>query len=54
VDTNDLERQTATVFRVEMNSVRMWPGYIGMVTRNMVTQNQGRGEEEEVKAVCPY
>jgi hypothetical protein len=47
VDTDVSEEHPATVFRVKLNSLKMWPNYVGMVKTSMVTENQGRGEEEE-------
>lgn len=47
MDTDVAEDHTANFFRVKLNSLRMWPNYVGMVKRSMVTENQGRGEEEE-------
>jgi hypothetical protein len=42
-----LEEHTATFFGFKLNSLRMWPNYVAMVEGSMVTENQGRGEEEE-------
>jgi len=47
VGTDVSEDHTANFFRVKLNSLRMWPNYVGMVKRSMVTENQGMGEEEE-------
>ena len=38
MDTDVLEEHTANCFRVKKNSLRMWPNYVGMVKKIMVTE----------------
>jgi hypothetical protein len=47
VYTDVLEEYTVAFFRVKLNSLRMWPNYLGIAKRSMVTENQGRSEGEE-------
>jgi hypothetical protein len=50
MDTDVLEEYAVSVFRVKVIKMRVWPGYIGKVPRNVVIQNLRMGGEEKP---CP-
>jgi hypothetical protein len=43
VNTNILEKYSASICKVKVMRVRMWPGYIARVAWKEVTQNYGMG-----------
>jgi hypothetical protein len=44
VNTSISEEHSASIFRVKMIEVRIWPGHIGRMPRNVVIQSCGMGK----------
>jgi hypothetical protein len=50
LDSGVLEEYAFSIFRVKVIRIRMWPGYVGRVSGNVVIQNFRMGGEEKP---CP-
>lgn len=43
MNTEVLEEPAASMFKVEVSKMKMWPGYVGTMTQNLVIQKHRRG-----------